>query len=81
MYYNSYIKRIKSSIRSEDIDETIKELELLLQYTNNRIIQVIRQDKFCNYPSKLKTANNIIQAFSFELNKHGFEIVYDYVND
>ena len=29
MYYNSYIKRIKSSIRSEDIDETIKDKKVL----------------------------------------------------
>ena len=81
MYYNSYIKRVKSSIRSEDIDETIRELDLLLQYTHKRIIQEIRQDKFCNYPTKLNTANNILQAFSFELNKHGLEIVYDYSNE
>lgn len=81
MYYKSYIKRIKSSIRSEDIDETIKELELLLQYSNKRIVHEIRFDKFCNYPSNLSIANNILQAFSFELNKHGLEIVYDYVND
>jgi hypothetical protein len=67
MYYNSYIKRIKSSICSEDIDETIKELELLLKYTHKRIIQEIRFDKFCDYPTKLNTANNILQAFSFEL--------------
>tara|TARA_R110002020_G_C16302275_1_gene773202 strand:- start:1952 stop:3400 length:1449 start_codon:yes stop_codon:yes gene_type:complete len=81
MYYNSYIKRIKSSIRSEDIDETIKELELLLQYTNKRIVHKIRFDKFCNYPTKLSIGNNILQAFSFELNKHGLDIVYDYSND
>lgn len=81
MYYNSYIKAVKSSIRSEDIDETIRELDLLLQYTNKRIVNKIRFDKFCNYPSKLSIANNILKAFSFELNKHGLDIVYDYSND
>jgi hypothetical protein len=85
MYYNSYIKRIKSSIRSEDIDETIKELELLHQHTSARLTDIRRSTNLnnINYYQRdtVSIGNNILQAFSFELNKHGLEIVYDYSND
>ena len=88
MYYNSYIKAVKSSIRSEDIDETIENLDILHKNVNARLRDIRRSNNLKNISSfqinqtnNLNVANNILQAFSFELNKHGLEIVYDYSNE
>jgi len=88
MYYNSYIKRIKSSIRSEDIDETIENIEVLHKQVNARLRDIRRNTKLkrlstfqINQINNSSMADNILQAFSFELNKHGLDIVYDYSNE